>query len=298
MELRDAGYAEENPLAGTRYRALRLLGAGSSSEVFDALGRDGGRYAVKVLRPIHVGARALIARLEQEALALASLDHPNVVRVLDVGLTPDGRPFFVMPRLVGETLRERFSREGAMAPDQACALFVGLLQGLDVAHERGIVHRDLKPQNLFLAARPRALGASRSRFPAERCVLLDFGIAKVVHAAGDLTTGAHVLGTPRYLAPEQILGGRVDARTDVYAAGLVLFEMLTGTAPFAVKGCVELMRAHLESPPPRVSERVRVSRALDHAVARAIEKRPDRRWPSARVFAAVIERAAAREVLS
>jgi serine/threonine-protein kinase len=296
MELHEGGHAAENPLAGTRYRALRLLGAGSSSEVFDAVGPGAGRYAVKVLRPVHLGTRELVRRLEKEALALAALDHPNLVRVLDVGITPDGRPFFVMPRLVGETLRDRLHREGPMAPAMACALFAGMLEGLDLAHERGIVHRDLKPGNLFLVGRPRALGATRGPRPAERCVLFDFGIAKLAHAPGDPTTGAHVIGTPRYLAPEQILGGQVDARTDVYAAGLVLFEMLTGASPFAVKGTMELMRAHLESPPARLGEKVRVSRELDHAVARAIEKRPDRRWPSARAFAAVIDRAAGREL--
>jgi serine/threonine protein kinase len=295
MELRESGNVACNPLAGTRYRALRLLGGGSSSEVFDALGPGGLRYAVKVLRPFLLGARDAIARMEQEALALSSLDHPSLVRILDVGITPDGRPFFVMPRLSGETLRQRLAREGTLSPALACSLLAGMLEGLDQAHERGIVHRDLKPANLFLVARPRVLGAS-SRRPAERCVLLDFGIAKLAASPGDFSTGAHVIGTPRYLAPEQILGGKVDARTDVYAAGLVLYEMLTGQSPFDVQSPVEVMRAHLESEPRRVNDRVRVCRELDHAVARALSKRPDRRWASARTFAAVLDRAAGREL--
>ncbi|MFO0761735.1 MAG: serine/threonine-protein kinase [Byssovorax sp.] len=300
MELREIGDVGINPLAGTRYTALRLIGGGSSSEVYDAAGPGGLRFAVKVLRTALAGTREAVFRLEQEARVLSSLQHPNLVRVLDVGLTPDGRPFFVMPRLSGETLRQRLRREGPLAPALACSLLGGMLEGLDRAHEQGIVHRDLKPANLFLVARPRVIGGAGRPIverPVERCVLLDFGIAKHPHMAGDPTTGAHMIGTPRYLAPEQILGGRVDARTDVYAAGLVLFEMVTGESPFDAKDPIDLMHAHLEVAPRRLGQRAHVSWELAHAVGRALEKRPDRRWPSARAFAAVIERAAACELL-
>jgi serine/threonine protein kinase len=278
-----------DPLPGTGYRALRRLGAGASSEVFEAVGVDRVRRAVKVLRSVFVDTPEAVFRLEQEGRALAALDHPNLVPVVDVGTTLSGRPFFAMPLLEGETVRGRLLRRGPMAPAVACAIVADALEGLEAAHAAGIVHRDVKPANLFLPRRP---AGSR----AKRCVVLDFGIAKVSGASDGRTTGPMVLGTPRYLAPEQILGGRVDARTDVYAAGLLLYEMITGRAPFDVGGPIETMRAHLEITPPGLRELTAVSPELEHAVARAIARSPARRWPSARAFAAVLERAARREV--
>jgi serine/threonine-protein kinase len=278
-----------DPLPGTGYRALRRLGAGASSEVFEAVGVDRVRRAVKVLRSAFADTPEAVFRLEQEGRALAALDHPNLVPVVDVGTTLAGRPFFAMPLLDGETVRGRLLRRGPIAPAMACAIMVEALEGLDAAHAAGIIHRDVKPANLFLPVRK---AGSRAR----RCVVLDFGIAKVVGAPGGPTTESMVLGTPRFLAPEQILGGRVDARTDVYAAGLVLFEMITGRAPFDGDGPIEVMRAHLEATPRGLRDVARVSTELDHAVARAISRSPSRRWPSARAFAAVLERAGEREV--
>jgi serine/threonine protein kinase len=293
VETSGVAISRRDPLSGTGFRARRRLGGGASSEIFEAEGPTGQRCAVKVLRWLHLDTRDAVRRLALEGQALAALDHPNLVRVLDAGVTLDGRPWFAMPKLTGETLRDRLDRAGPIPPAEACAVFLGLLAGLEAAHAAGIVHRDLKPANLFLVPRPKRLGALFGE--RDRCVVLDFGIAKIAGAAGDTSTGAYVLGTPRYLAPEQVLGGAVDARTDVYAAGLVLYEMLTGKSPFAARGVIELLRAQLEEKPGRVRARVAVSHELDHAVARAIEKSPGRRWASARVFSAVIERAAGIE---
>jgi eukaryotic-like serine/threonine-protein kinase len=273
-----------DPLPGTGYRALRRLGGGSSSEVYEAVGYDRVRRAVKVLRSVFVDTPEAVFRLEQEGRSLAALDHPSLVPVLDVGTTATGRPFFVMPLLEGETARDRLRRRGRIAPALAAGLVIEVLDGLDAAHQGGVVHRDVKPANLFLPAR---------RAPAQtrRCVLLDFGIAKLLGAPGAPTTDARIIGSPRYLAPEQILGGAVDARTDVYAAGVTLFEMIAGRGPFEDGGPVDLMRAHLEAPPPSLRALAPVSQQLDHAVSRALAKEPARRWPTARVFAAVLERA-------
>ena len=143
------------------------------------------------------------------------------------------------------------------------------------------------------------------RFPSEPVLTdarasalydLSHRIAKIPGAAGGETTGGHILGTPRYVAPEQIIGGRVDARTDVYAAGLVLFEMIAGRGPYEADDTGGLLRAHVHARPRRLAELRRVSSALDHAVARARSKRPDRRWPSARAFAEVLSRAVASDV--
>ena len=289
MDTQTVATSSRDPLSGTGFRARCRLGGGASSEIFEAEGPSGQRCAVKVLRALHLDTSDAVRRIELEARALAALDHPNLVRVIDAGVTPDGRPWFAMPKLVGETLRDRLDRAGAIAPAEACSLFLGLLDGLSAAHAAGIIHRDLKPANLFLVARAKRLGAPSGH--RDRCVLLDFGIAKMAGALGDTSTGSYVLGTPRYLAPEQVLGGAVDARTDVYAAGLVLYEMLTGKSPFAARGVIDLMRAQIEEKPRRVRARVNVGHELDHAVARAIEKAPRRRWASAGVFTAVIERA-------
>jgi serine/threonine-protein kinase len=293
VEISSVASSRRDPLSGTGFRARRRLGGGASSEVFEAEGPSGRICAVKVLRALHLDTRDAVRRLVCEGQALATLDHPNLVRVLDAGVTLDGRPWFAMPKLLGETLRDRLDRVGAIPPAEACSLFLGLLAGLDAAHAAGIVHRDLKPANLFLVPRPKRLGGAGER---ERVIVLDFGVAKIAGSAIEPSTGAYVLGTPRYLAPEQVLGGAVDARTDVYAAGLVLYEMLTGSSPFACRGVIELMRAQLDEKPGRVRARARVGHELDHAVARAIEKSPGRRWASAGVFSAVIERALAIEI--
>ncbi|APR83240.1 serine/threonine protein kinase [Minicystis rosea] len=278
-----------DPLPGTGYRAVRRIGAGSASEVFEAIAPDGARCAVKVLRSIYADTPDAVFRMEQEGYALAGLDHPSLVRVLDVGTTSTGRPYFVMPLVDGETVRDRLNRRGPFPAALACALVAEMLEGLDVAHRAGIVHRDVKPANLFLPH--RAPGG-----PVPRCVLLDFGIAKLLEGPGRPTTEAKVLGSPRYVAPEQILGGCVDARTDVYAAGLTLFEMIAGRSPYDVETPLELMRAHLEAKPRSLLDFAPVSRDLAHVIDRAIAKAPARRWPSARAFAAVLDRVAAREI--
>jgi eukaryotic-like serine/threonine-protein kinase len=285
----------ENGLAGTPYRPIARIGAGTSAEVFEAEGPGGERRAVKVLRSIHVGTGDGAFRLEQEARALASLRHPNLVRVLDAGVTADGRPYFAMPRLYGETLRDRLRRQGPIAPAYASALLAELLEGVGVAHAAGIIHRDIKPANIFLTPRSKLLSAGRREALAERCILLDFGLAKLSFGQTDRTTDAHILGTPRYLAPEQILGGSVDARTDVYAAGLVLFEMIAGRSPYEATDSVGWMTAHVGSRPPRLRSCASVSAELDHVVARALAKEPSRRWTSARVFAEVLARASVCE---
>jgi len=280
---RSASRILHDPLPGTGYQAQRRLGGGATSEVFEAIGPGRERCAVKVLRAVFADTPDAVFRLEQEARALGALDHPSLLPVLDVGTTATGRPFFAMPLIEGETVKDRLARSGPMAQAEACAVMREALEALDVAHRAGVVHRDVKPANLFLP-----YGASG---PAVRCVLLDFGVAKLLASPDRLTTDARIVGTPRYLAPEQILGGRVDARTDVYAAGLTLFEMIAGRGPFAATGPIDLMCVRLTESGRRLRELAPVPAELDHAVTRAIARSPARRWPSARAFAAVLERA-------
>jgi serine/threonine-protein kinase len=261
-----------DPLAGTCFRALRRIGGGSASDVFAAVGPRGERRAVKVLRALYAEASEIVWRLEQEGRALASLDHPNVVPIVGAGITAGGRPYLVMPLLVGETLRDRMRREGKLAVDAVVPRVLDALDGLAAAHDRGIVHRDVKPANVFLA---RGAGG------AERGVMLDFGIAKLGDATYAPASGGHVLGTPRYLAPEQILGGAVDARTDVYAVGVVLFEALAGRPPFAGLDPMETMRAHLEDRAPSLARIAGAHPMLDAVVARCLAKSPGDRWDGA-----------------
>jgi eukaryotic-like serine/threonine-protein kinase len=285
MMLRGVELCVEDGFLGTPYRPIARIGEGASAEVFEALGPGGARRAVKVLRAIHTGMREAVMRLEDEGRALSGLSHPNLVHVFDTGVTTDGRPYFTMPRLDGETLRDRLLREGPMQPARACALFAGLLDGLDAAHAAGIVHRDVKPANIFIARESKG----------ERCVLLDFGIAKLEGGDREAKVEGEVIGTPRYIAPEQILGGLVDARTDLYSAGIVLFEMIAGRSPYDGKDSAEMMHAHITARPRRLRDLAPVAPDLDYVVGRALSKEPDRRWPSARAFAVVLERALAFE---
>jgi serine/threonine-protein kinase len=290
MGRREVAARVEDALAGTGYRAVGWLGEGASSEVLAAVDARGAPCAVKILHAFHASSAEARFRLRLEARALAALDHPALVPVLDHGVTPGGRPFLVMPRLEGETLAARLRSGGPLAPRVACAILRRALAGLAVAHDAGVIHRDVKPANLFLATGRDEGGPARLATIRPRVVVLDFGIAKIVGAAGP--TGANVLGTPRYLAPEQILGGAVDARADVYAAGIVLFEAIAGRSPYDASGPAAHLLAHVRQRPMRLAEAARVPASLDRAVARALAKSPGDRFSSARAFAGALGRAA------
>jgi serine/threonine-protein kinase len=267
-------------IAGTPYTFLRRLGAGGSAEVFEVRDASGRRFALKLLRQTLARSREAQVRFVREARALASVEHPNLAPVVDAG-NANGRPYFVMPLLEGETLRERVRRTGPLAATEAVLVTMEVLSALDAAHRAGIVHRDVKPANVFLTA--------------EATIVLDFGVAKILDdGPSEITTGRHVVGTPRYLAPEQILGGRIDARTDVYSVGITLFEALTGLDPFGALSTAQMMRAHVFDEPHRVREFALVSAELDHIVARALERFPAYRWSSAAAFGEALARCRAR----
>lgn len=279
----------QGALVGTPYTAVGLLGAGTTSKVYEALGPEGERCAVKVLRPHHSASSDVALRLAREGRALAHLRHPRIVRARDAGTTPDGRPYFTMDILTGETLRDRLDRVGKLPIARAFLWILGALDALDAAHRAGIIHRDVKPSNIFLRKDPERPGI-------EYAMLLDFGIAKVLDEGASFTTERHVIGTPRYITPEQILGGRVDARTDVYSMGLVLFEALAGRSPYDAaleEDARTSMRAHLCDDPRPLRQFVRAPAALEKVIAKAIAKSPDARWPSAGAFAIALERACA-----
>ncbi len=283
-----------DPLDGTAYRTLSLLGRGGHGEVFEAehvaLAK---RVVVKLLHRRLLSQPDLGERLRLEGQALAHLRHPNLVSVTDFQITVDGRPFLVMERLHGRTLREELVERGEIPVAEAVDLARQALAGLAVVHEAGLVHRDIKPDNLFLCD-AEAPGAARI------LKLLDFGVAKVVFAGegrvGPLpkvrTDQDLALGTPRWFSPEQASFRRVDARADLYSIGLVLYALLAGRGPFDHRsGVADLILAHTRDDPTPISHAARqhVPAALEDALLKALRKAPDERFPSAVAFSQALD---------
>jgi eukaryotic-like serine/threonine-protein kinase len=263
---------DEPPLsAGTMvgpYRIVALLARGGMGDVYRAtdvrLDRD---VALKTLPNTERGDGHAVERFQQEARITASLDHPNIVKVFDVGMS-NGRPFLVSELLDGETLRAPIDK-GPVAPDRARGVACGVTSGLVAAHARGLVHRDLKPENIFLTKSGTAK-------------ILDFGIAKLAQdpalPRGLATLTGVVLGTAGYLAPEQVKGDPVDARTDLFALGSILFEVMTGQRAFAREHTIDTLHAIVHNDPPDLLPR---GTALTAIVRRLLAKAPDARFQSA-----------------
>lgn len=284
-------------LDGTPYRYIAPLGRGAMGDVVEAehvaLGK---RVVVKLLQERHAHRPDYIDRMRIEAQALAKISHPNLVQVTDFGQTAQGRTFLVMERLRGRNLREELEERKFLPVLEAMNIVRQSLQGLAAAHDAGIVHRDVKLENLFLC------DSSSNRRAVK---VLDFGVAKVIGVAGDNTplplafpTAEGVaMGTPRYFSPEQARGREVDWRTDVYAAGIVLYTLVTGRGPFDHHTTLlELTRAHaFEQPenPSRIAQQF-VPPELDAAILKALAKEPIDRFPTAFSFAVELERISAR----
>jgi serine/threonine protein kinase len=265
---------------GTPYLVVRKLGQGGMGEVYEAEHVDLGRYAaLKVLHASHHDRPDLAARLRAEARILARLSHPNLVEVFDLGVIADGRPWFAMQRLHGRDLREEIARAGALPPERAIGLIAQALDGLAAAHAAGLVHRDVKLENLFLEE-------------SGTLKVLDFGIAKP--ASASLTDPGGSPGTPRTMAPEQCAGAPVDARADLYAVGLALYELVVGHGPFDdLRGNDHAFRfAHCDRrpiAPSRVATQP-LPPGLDAVILRALAKSPADRFPTAAAMAAALRR--------
>jgi serine/threonine-protein kinase len=286
----------DNPHVIRGYRLLRRLGAGGSAVVWEAehlaLAR---RVAVKLLRREHAGDPRTLERVRFEAQVLATLRHPNVMAVTDAGAADDGRPFLVMELLQGRSLLRELRERGCLPIPEAIELMQQVLAGLAAAHAVGIVHRDVKLENLFLAEE----GGRRA------VKLLDFGVAKAM--PGSTEAGAPVppalptqegvpVGTPKFLSPEQARCLPVDARTDVYGAGMALYQLIAGRDPFyKAEGYVAQLQAHVyEMPaPPSALGPQPIPPEIDEVVLRAIAKSPEDRWASAEEFSWALTRAEA-----
>ncbi|HET9955907.1 MAG TPA: serine/threonine-protein kinase [Polyangiaceae bacterium] len=284
-----------NLVIAGKYRLIGLLGEGHTSIVYEAVHEAlGSALAIKVLRSELRERADIVARFRVEGRALAQLDHPNVLRVHDVGMLDDGRPFMVLQRLWGHTLAEEIKRSGALAPERAVTIARGILAALGRVHSLGMVHRDLTPQNVFLNE-----DGSSEALP----VLLDFGQAKVLSSqplplnapTPACSTPEDVCwGTPRTASPEYVELGEIDARSDVYSAGVVLYWMLAGRDPFHdALTTEEVFRAQVlrQADPPSRWTLHQVPAALDEVVMQALEKNPKQRFDSVEQFAAALDEA-------
>lgn len=282
MGARTPDYQPGQLIPGTIYKVHRVLGAGGMGTVYDVEDTSvGRRYVLKTLHGDLADRADLAARLSREARALAKLQHPNIVEVYTSGTTQDHLrlPFYVMERLQGQSLRVALERKGHLTLEQSYDIAIDLLDALDHAHEGGIVHRDVKPDNIFL---------TRGRDGRALAKLLDFGIIKL-SGGSTLHTGGRFIGTFRYAPPEQILGKDVTPQSDLYSAGLVLYEMIAGRGPFDdFTGEVEIGKAHIDVPPPPVSRFAQVPPELDALLASALSKKADQRPASAYAFAGAL----------
>lgn len=273
-------------LVATPYRAVRAMASGGMGDVYEVLHEDlGQRRVMKVLRS-HLGAESDAAsRLRAEGRALVRMKSPHLVEVVDFGRTASGRPFLVTEFLDGQTLRAELEARGPFRPGEAVDVVLQMLAGLTTVHEARLVHRDIKPDNVFYC-KPIA-------GPRRTVKILDFGVAKFGAedraAIGGFqpTADGMLVGSPPFMAPEQILGKEIDARVDVYATGLVLFRLLVGRSPYAAAAPLDLLRAQLYEVPEPVSKltSARTPVELDAVISRAIAKAPTDRWPSAATFA-------------
>ncbi len=258
-----------------KYRLLERLGEGGMAEVW--LAHNAAldvQVAVKVMRREFARDPRAVTRFRREARITASLQHKNIVKVYDFGITSRGAPFLVMELLAGETLAARLKRRGRLPPTEAVRVVLLALKGITVAHAQGIVHRDLKPENVFLAIED---GGS------ERPKILDFGVSSLARAGSDQTTRSTPVGTPAYLPPEVIREDRRgDARGDVWALGLLLYECLHGSLPWVSTTTHQLLESICHDEVPSLKDVPGVDDELDAIVHRALSKSPASRFPGAR----------------
>ena len=278
-------------MLGDRYEIGEVIGRGGMAEVHG--GRDlrlGRRVAVKILRPDLAKDPTFQARFRREAQSAAALNHPNIVAVYDTGedalVSPNGErvivPYIVMEYVDGMTLRQLLASGRRLLPERALEITGGILAALDYAHRHGIVHRDIKPANVMLTR-------------TGDVKVMDFGIARAMNDIGTtMTATSAVMGTAQYLSPEQARGEVVDARSDLYSTGVLLYELLTGKPPFTGDSPVSIAYQHVsEMPVPPSQVDPGVSAEVDAVVLHALAKRTDERYQTAAEFRADVERAIA-----
>lgn len=264
-----------------RYYILEKIGSGGMATVFKAEDTALKRMvAVKVLHEHLLQEGNLRERFEQEAQIIASFSHPNIVQIYDFSVTQhQGSPLYymVMPLITGNSLADLIAeyrqKEQLLPLDTIRRILLDITSALGYAHDRGMVHRDIKPSNILFDQDNRA-------------ILTDFGIARMVQQRGNLTQEGTIIGTPAYMPPEQALGDPIDNRSDLYALGVIFFELVTGRTPFEDTGTASILLKHLQTPPPRITDIIgKENSAFDPIAERALAKIPADRYQSAQEFA-------------
>ena len=268
-----------DPLLGTvvddRYEIVAVIGEGGMGVVYSARHTAlGKRFALKALRKDLASDREIAARFMQEARTAASVSHPGLVEIIDFGRLPSGQPFFVMELLEGQSLAQLVRRGGPVPAARAVDVVRQIADALGTAHERSIVHRDLKPDNIHIS--PGVGGR-------DRVTIVDFGLAKVI-GASRLTRAGMVFGTPHYMSPEQAQGDPTDHRADIYALGVVMYEMFTGRVPFEADSYMGVLTKHMFMAPTPPSQLVGIDKlgVLEDIILRCLEKKPDHRYQTLR----------------
>jgi len=292
QDSRPSGSLTEGPLRGElvagalagEYVVTALIARGGCGAVYRANHRGHAERvaAVKVLHGSLAVMPKMVERFAREVQVVGMLRHPNIVEIYEVGTLADRRPYFAMEYLAGRTLSAILDEDGRMSPAEALEVLEPVCAALIAAHAAGVIHRDVKASNIMV---DDASGVVK---------LLDFGIAKLVGPkAGPvgLTSEGRQVGTLTIMAPEQLLGGPVDARIDIYALGVLVYRLLTGRLPFDGKNALALVQQHLEEPAPRPSHRIPLAPAFDALVLRCLEKRPERRYDSVKDFLDALRRA-------
>ena len=266
---------------GDQFVILERIGSGGMGVVYKADQTDMRRpVAIKILHPRHVEREDLVSRFRREARAMSHLSHPNTARVFLYGQLDDGACYFVMEYLAGSNLAQEVRAHGPMEPLRAARIMAQVCGALQEAHTAGIVHRDLKPENIFLTVQ-----GGLKDYPK----VLDFGLAKLSErfmrpGSMMVTKEGMVFGTPEFMSPEQARGELLDARSDIYSLGVVLYELVTGKLPFDAKQPLEYIHKHVKAPPIPVSDRVPerdFPLGLWPVLQRCLEKTKERRFQSA-----------------
>lgn len=295
-------------IVDNRYRVIDIIGTGAMATVYSAEDtRLGRKVAIKILRPEQAQDKTFRIRFKREAEAVASLNYPAIVAVYDTGAYSPGQgngapdappldepeenriPYIVMELLAGRTLRDILSSGAHLPVQESIAYAEQLLGALQYSHDKGIIHRDIKPANIMvLPLTEEDISMDRSG----QIKVMDFGIARAMEAAGEALTKANVvLGSARYMSPEQVSGHEVDTRSDIYSAACVIYEMLAGRTPFDAESNVDLAAKHLsEVPqPPSAFSPLSIPPALDAAVMRGLAKNPHERYQSAEEFSQALQ---------
>ena len=272
----------QQTLIDNRYSILSLLGSGGMGHVYlardEVLGRD---VALKVLKEPYIDDELFVERFRREARNAASLSHPNIVPVYDGGKAENGTPYIAMEYMAGGTLGERIEREGKLDAPEAAAIALQIARALREAHRRGVVHRDVKPHNIFLAEYPASFSAVPEGISSGAVKVGDFGIARAAEAT-TMTESNLILGTPRYLSPEQAKGDAVGPKSDLYSLGVILYQMITGRVPFDDEDPIAITMKHVSEPPPPPKEtNPGIPEEMNALVLRLLSKDPEDRHKDA-----------------